>query len=47
VFPDSIVAMTAYAKLHHDAPRRELYVFHTDREQLSIQERHWLGIRGT
>ncbi len=47
VFPDSKVAMTAYAKLHHDAPARELYVFHTDRTQLDIQERHWLGIRGT
>jgi hypothetical protein len=46
-FPDSKVAMKAYAKLHHDAPARELYVFHTDREQLDIQERHWLGIRGT
>jgi hypothetical protein len=47
VFPDSVVAMKAYAKLHHDAPLRELYVFHTDRTQLAIQERHWLGIRGT
>ncbi len=47
VFPDFKVAMKAYAKLHHDAPARELYVFHTDREQLDIQERHWLGIRGT
>jgi len=39
--------MKAYAKLHHDAPARELYVFHTDREQLDIQECHWLGIRWT
>lgn len=46
VFPNSVMAMKAYAKLHHDTPQRELYVFHTDREQLEIQERHWLGIRG-
>ncbi len=45
-FHDSIVAMKAYAKLHHEAPARELYVFHTDREQLDIHERRWLGIRG-
>ncbi|MCK5719820.1 MAG: hypothetical protein KAH84_07710 [Thiomargarita sp.] len=45
-FTDSVVAMKAYAKLHHEAPVRELYVFHTDREQLDIHERNWLGIRG-
>ncbi len=26
-FPDSIVAMKAYATLHHEAPARELYFF--------------------
>jgi hypothetical protein len=45
-FEDSILAMKAYAKLHHEAPMRELYIFHTDREQLDIHERSWLGIRG-
>jgi hypothetical protein len=45
-FENSIVAMKAYAKLHHEAPMRELYIFHTDREQLDIHERSWLGIRG-
>jgi wyosine [tRNA(Phe)-imidazoG37] synthetase (radical SAM superfamily) len=45
-FSDSITAMKAYAKLHHEAPMRELYIFHTDREQLDIHERSWLGIRG-
>jgi len=44
-FPDSIAAMKAYAQLHHDAPARELYFFHTDREQLDIHERSWIGIR--
>jgi hypothetical protein len=45
-FPDSATAMKAYAKSHHEAPARELYFFNTDREQLDIHERSWLGIRG-
>ena len=43
-FPDSVAAMKAYAKLHHEAPTRELYFFHTDREQLDIHERRVLFI---
>ena len=35
-----------YIQLHREAPERELYVFHTDRETLDITERRWLGIRG-
>ena len=45
-FPDSVTAMKRYTQLHRDAPERELYVFHTNRETLDIVERHWLGIRG-
>lgn len=44
-FPDSVAAMKAYAKLHHEMPMREFLVFHTDREQLDIHERTWLGLR--
>lgn len=44
-FSDSVAAMKRYARLHHDAPDRELYVFHTGRETLDITERTWLGIR--
>lgn len=44
-FPDSASAMQAYARLHHQAPERELYVFHTSRETLDLPERRWLGIR--
>ncbi|MBN1428872.1 MAG: hypothetical protein JXB07_10845, partial [Anaerolineae bacterium] len=36
----------SYLDLHRQSPERELYVLHTDREDLNIQERHWLGIRG-
>lgn len=45
-FPDSIAAMKRYVQLHHEAPQRELYVFHTSRETLDIPERSWLGVRG-
>ncbi len=46
VFADSISAMKSYAQIHREAPTRELYVLHTSREALNIQERIWLGIRG-
>lgn len=45
-YPDSQTAMKDYAQLHHQAPDREFYVLHTDREMLDITERRWLGIRG-
>lgn len=45
VFQDSVAAMKSYARLHREAPQRELYVFDTDREELDIRERRWLGIR--
>jgi hypothetical protein len=45
-FDDSVEAMKSYARLHREAPTRELYVFDTDREELEILERRWLGIRG-
>ena len=38
IFPDSVVAMKAYAKLHHEIPARKFFVFHTVREQLDINE---------
>ena len=44
-YPDSATALHDYARLHHAAPDRELYVAHTDRAELDITERCWLGIR--
>ena len=44
-YPDGESAMRAYLKLHRQAPERELYVLHTDREKLDITEQNWLGIR--
>jgi len=45
-FSDSSTALKSYQQLHHEAPERELYVFHTSRETLDVTERRWLGIRG-
>ena len=46
-FPNSIAAMKGYQSLHHEEPGRELLVLHTDREELDVTERRWLGIRGS
>jgi hypothetical protein len=45
-FSDSVTALKHYQKLHHEAPARELYVFHSSREVLDVTEQRWLGIRG-
>jgi hypothetical protein len=45
-FGDGNVAMKAYSELHKVAPQREMLVLHTDRQELDITVRHWLGIRG-
>ncbi len=45
-FADGENAMDGYIELHEEAPRRELYVLHTDREELDIEELRWLGVRG-
>jgi hypothetical protein len=39
VFEDSVEAMQSYARLHREAPSRELYVFDTDRKEIDILER--------
>jgi hypothetical protein len=44
-FADSSAALAGYARLHREIPARELYVFHTSREQLEVDERQWLGVR--
>ena len=38
-------AMRGYLEIHRRSPDRELYVLHTDRERLDIDEREWLGLR--
>jgi hypothetical protein len=44
-YPDGEAALRAYLRLHRDAPMRELYVVHSDREELEITERSLLGLR--
>ncbi len=44
-FADSPSALKSYSSLHHATPNRELYVFHTSRDHLDIEERQWLGVR--
>lgn len=44
-FDDSAAAWLRYRQLHHDAANREFYILHTDREDLDITERVWLGVR--
>lgn len=43
---DGFAAMQRYRRLHKEYPAREFYFVHTDREELDIHERRWLGIRG-
>ncbi len=44
-FPDGETALRAYLRLHRDAPARELYVVHSDREELEITERALPSLR--
>jgi hypothetical protein len=44
-FKYSADAWQRYTQLHHEAAEREFYIVHTDREQLNITERVWLGVR--
>jgi len=38
-------ALAEHKQLHHQMPEREYFVVHTDKEELEILERHWVGIR--
>lgn len=44
-FQDVSAAMLEYKQFHRNDPEREYYVIHTDKENLDIEERQWLGIR--
>jgi hypothetical protein len=45
VFEESKTALQRYLDLHRTDPNRELYVAHTSREFLDIEERRWVGVR--
>ncbi len=42
---DSDTVYRRYRELHRQFPQREFYFVHTEREQLDIRERFWLGLR--
>ena len=44
-FIDSDEAIKEYQHFHQQQPQRELYIAHTQKNDLDIQERKWLGIR--
>lgn len=44
-FADSEPAFRQYLKLHREDHGRELYVLHTDKDELDITELKWAGIR--
>lgn len=37
-FKDSSEAWREYKKLHHENPHREMYIFHTDRQNIDVIE---------
>ncbi len=44
-FLNSNDAMKKYILLHRNNPIKEYYIAHTDKIELDIEERKWLGIR--
>ena len=44
-FPDSTLAWKEYKKLHLSDRSRELYIFHTDQETISVLEQNFIGVR--
>ena len=45
IFDDSSEATKNYRKIHKKDPHRELYIAHTQKDKLEIEERKWMGIR--
>ena len=45
-FDDSMTALRAYRELKKSSPARELLVLDTNRVDPTIQQRHYVGIRG-
>lgn len=45
-YTSSNAAWSGYKKLHREFPERELYIFHTSKEQIEVEEQHFIGVRG-
>ena len=44
-FSNNNEAMRKYIQLHKSHPNREMYVVHTSRPELDIEEIVWIGVR--
>ena len=44
---DSKNAYRKYIQLHKLHPERELYIVHTSRPELDIEDQKWVGVRAT
>lgn len=45
VYDDGKEALKEYSEKHKKDKKREMYVYHTKNEELSIEERNWIGVR--
>lgn len=45
-FEDSITAWKKYKELHKKYPNKELYIFHTSKENAEVIKQYFIGIRG-
>nr|VFJ44015.1 MAG: hypothetical protein BECKDK2373B_GA0170837_10075 [Candidatus Kentron sp. DK] len=45
VFAEVSDALSLRKALHEKAPARDYFVFHTDKRELAMKERYWLGVR--
>ncbi|MEK4607413.1 hypothetical protein NSS88_10415 [Geobacillus sp. FSL W8-1251] len=39
-------AWNGYKQQHKTFPEKELYIFHTSKEQIEVEEQYFIGIRG-
>ena len=42
---NNLSVMKSYKELHKEYPQREFYYVHTNKEDLDIREKRWVGIR--
>lgn len=45
VFDNGKEALKEYSEKHKKDKSREMYVYHTKNEELTIEERSWIGVR--
>lgn len=45
VYVNGKEALKEYADKHKKDKSREMYVYHTENEELIIEERNWIGVR--